>query len=157
MNCLKMRLQLSQRPVEGIYCQAIPTTAEIQGLAVADFCNNVGADVAYRNRGFFHLKLTKGISYEYRCWGQRKSAVHIYPSIIKTQKTMLFCVNQFSIVGKTNAVLILSFTSTEYLWCFWTEKLGLTKTTISEAFNQIQHYWRTFRFFEYNALTIVSE
>jgi hypothetical protein len=25
---------------------------------VADFCNNVGADVAYRNRSF-HLKLTK--------------------------------------------------------------------------------------------------
>jgi type I restriction enzyme R subunit len=31
--------------------------AEIQD-AVADFCNNVGADVAYRNRDF-HLKLTK--------------------------------------------------------------------------------------------------
>jgi type I restriction enzyme R subunit len=32
---------------------------------VADFCNNAGADVAYRNHDF-HLKLTKGISYEYK-------------------------------------------------------------------------------------------
>ena len=37
---------------------------EIQALAVAEFTNNVGADLDHRNRDF-HLKLTKGKEYAY--------------------------------------------------------------------------------------------
>jgi type I restriction enzyme R subunit len=87
-----------------------------------------------------------------------KSRSYLPIRLSKPREQCFFAVSiSFSIVGKTNAVLILSFTSTEYLWCFWTEKLVWRNTT-SEAFNQIQHYCKDIPLlFEYNALTIVSD
>jgi hypothetical protein len=77
MNCPKMRLPYPKRPVKGIYCQAIPTTPPPRFKCRADFCNNVGADVAYRNT-WFSFEIDQGISYEYKDAEDNK-AVHIYP------------------------------------------------------------------------------
>ena len=38
--------------------------ADLYPLIVAEFVNNTGADLLYRNRDF-HLKLTKGVAYQF--------------------------------------------------------------------------------------------
>jgi type I restriction enzyme R subunit len=63
---------------------------------VADFCNNAGADVAYRNHDF-HLKLTKGISYEYKMLRTTKSRSYLPIDYQNPENNAFWCVNQFSI------------------------------------------------------------
>jgi type I restriction enzyme R subunit len=133
--------------------------SEIQDLAVADFCNNAGADIDYRNRSF-HLKLTKGISYEYKDADGNEKAIHIYPIDYQNPENNAFwCVNQFSIVGKNKRRPdIIIYINGIPLVLFELKNWFDENTTIDEAFNQIQHYRKDIPLlFEYNALTIVSD
>jgi type I restriction enzyme R subunit len=132
---------------------------EMQHLAVADFCNNLGADIDYRNRDF-HLKLTKGISYEYKDAADNEKATHIYPIDFQNPENNSFwCVNQFSIVGKNKRRPdIIIYINGIPLVLFELKNWFDENTTIDEAFNQIQHYRKDIPLlFEYNALTIVSD
>lgn len=132
---------------------------EIQHLAVADFCNNVGTDVDYRNRAF-HLKLTKGLDYEYKDANGNEKAVHLYPIDFQNPLNNTFwVVNQFSIVGKNKRRPdIIIYINGIPLALFELKNWFNENTTIDEAFNQIQHYTKDIPLlFEYNALTIVSD
>ncbi|MCB0476272.1 MAG: type I restriction endonuclease subunit R, partial [Flavobacteriaceae bacterium] len=71
---------------------------EIQKLAIADFINNTGAILEHRNRDF-HLKLTKGIPYQYKTKEGEEKAAHIYPVDFENPENNTFwAVNQFSII-----------------------------------------------------------
>ena len=132
---------------------------DIQQLAVADFANNVGADLDYRNRAF-HLKLTKGLDYEYIDAQGNEKAVHLYPIDFQNPDNNTFwCVNQFSIVGKNKRRPdIIIYINGIPLVLFELKNWFDENTTIAEAFNQIQHYIKDIpQLFEYNALTIVSD
>lgn len=132
---------------------------ELQHLAVADFCNNQGADIAYRNRAF-HLKLTKGLDYEYKDAQGNEKAVHLYPIDFQHPENNTFwAVNQFSIVGKNKRRPdIIIYINGIPLVLFELKNWFDENTTIAEAFNQIQHYQKDIPLlFEYNALTIVSD
>ena len=132
---------------------------EIQHLAVADFCNNVGADIDYRNRAF-HLKLTKGLDYEYKDADGNEKAVHLYPiDFLNPLNNTFWAVNQFSIVGKNKRRPdIIIYINGIPLVLFELKNWFDENTTIAEAFNQIQHYTKDIPLlFEYNILTIVSD
>lgn len=132
---------------------------EIHHIAVADFCNNHGADIDYRNRSF-HLKLTKGSDYEYKDADGNEKAVHLYPIDYQNPENNTFwCVNQFSIVGKNKRRPdIIVYINGIPLVLFELKNWFDENTTIAEAFNQIQHYRKDIPLlFEYNALTIVSD
>jgi type I restriction enzyme, R subunit len=132
---------------------------EIQELAIADFCNNPGAELDYRNRSF-HLKLTKGLDYEYKDADGNEKAVHIYPIDFENATNNTFwCVNQFSIVGKNKRRPdIIIYINGIPLVLFELKNWFDENTTIAEAFNQLQHYQKDIPLlFEYNALTIVSD
>ena len=132
---------------------------EIQHLAVADFCNNAGADIDYRNRSF-HLKLTKGLDYEYKDGDGNEKAVHLYPIDFQNPLNNTFwVVNQFSIVGKNKRRPdIIIYINGIPLVLFELKNWFDENTTIDEAFNQIQHYRKDIPLlFEYNALTIISD
>ncbi len=132
---------------------------EIQHLAVADFCNNVGADIDYRNRAF-HLKLTNGLDYEYKDADGNEKAVHLYPIDFQNPDNNTFwVVNQFSIVGKNKRRPdIIIYINGIPLVLFELKNWFDENTTIDEAFNQIQHYRKDIPLlFEYNALTLVSD
>ncbi|GAA4075205.1 type I restriction endonuclease subunit R [Flavobacterium cheonanense] len=132
---------------------------EIQHLAVADFCNNVGADVVYRNRAF-HLKLTKGLDYEYKDANGNEKAVHLYPIDFQNPLNNTFwVVNQFSIVGKNKRRPdIIIYINGIPLVLFELKNWFNENTTIAEAFNQIEHYKKDIPLlFEYNAISIISD
>lgn len=132
---------------------------EIQHLAVADFCNNVGADVEYRNRAF-HLKLTKGLDYEYKDANGNEKAVHLYPIDFQNPLNNTFwVVNQFSIVGKNKRRPdIIIYINGIPLVLFELKNWFNENTTIAEAFNQIEHYKKDIPLlFEYNAISIISD
>ncbi len=132
---------------------------EIQHLAVADFCNNVGADIDYRNRAF-HLKLTQGLDYEYKDENGNEKAVHLYPiDYTNPENNTFWVVNQFSIVGKNKRRPdIIIYINGIPLVLFELKNWFNENTTIAEAFNQIQHYTKDIpMLFEYNTLTIVSD
>jgi type I restriction enzyme R subunit len=132
---------------------------EIQHLAVSDFCNNVGADIDYRNRSF-HLKLTKGEDYEFKDADGNEKAEHLYPIDFENPENNTFwCVNQFSIIGKNKRRPdIIIYINGIPLILFELKNWFDENTTIAEAFNQIQHYRKDIPLlFEYNTLTIVSD
>ncbi len=132
---------------------------DIQHLAVADFANNAGADLDYRNRAF-HLKLTKGLDYEYLDADGNEKAVHIYPIDFQDARHNTFwCVSQFSVIGKNKRRPdIIIYINGIPLVVFELKNWFNENTTIAEAFNQIQHYVKDIpQLFEYNALTIVSD
>jgi type I restriction enzyme, R subunit len=132
---------------------------EIQHLAVADFYNNVGADIDYRNRAF-HLKLTQGLDYEYKDANDNEKAVHLYPIDFQNPLNNTFwVVNQFSIVGKNKRRPdIIIYINGIPLVLFELKTWFNENTTIAEAYNQIQHYKKDIPLlFEYNTLTIISD
>ena len=132
---------------------------EIQELAVAEFTNNVGADLDHRNRTF-HLKLTKGIDFNYEDAQGNEKAVHIYPIDFETPENNTFwAVNQFSITGKNKRRPdIIIYINGLPLIVFELKNWYDENTTIKEAHNQIQHYKKDIPLlFEYNALTVISD
>lgn len=132
---------------------------EIQNLAVAEFTNNVGADVEHRNRTF-HLKLTKGIEFAYEDAAGKEKAVHIYPIDFNNPENNTFwAVNQFSIVGKNKRRPdIIIYINGLPLIVFELKNWYDQNTNIKEAHNQIQHYIKDIPLlFEYNAITIISD
>lgn len=132
---------------------------EIQQLAVAEFTNNVGADLDHRNRTF-HLKLTKGIDYNYEDASGKEKAVHIYPIDFENPENNSFwAVNQFTITGKNKRRPdIIIYINGLPLVVFELKNWYDENTNIKEAHNQIQHYIKDIpTLFEYNALTIISD
>lgn len=132
---------------------------EVLHVALGEFVNNKGADLLYRNCEF-HLKLTKGIPFEYIDANGTEKAVHIHPIDFQNpEKNTFWCVNQFSITGKNKRrpdiiIYINGFPLIVFELKNWFDE----NTTIAEAFNQIQHYTKDIpELFEYNALTIVSD
>lgn len=132
---------------------------EIQKLAVAEFTNNVGADVAHRNRTF-HLKLTKGLEFAYEDASGKEKAVHIYPiDFANPENNNFWAVNQFSITGKNKRRPdIIIYINGLPLIVFELKNWYDQNTNIKEAHNQIQHYIKDIPLlFEYNAITIISD
>lgn len=132
---------------------------EIQQLAVAEFTNNVGADLDHRNRTF-HLKCTKGIDYNYEDASGKEKAVHIYPIDFENPENNSFwAVNQFTITGKNKRRPdIIIYINGLPLVVFELKNWYDENTNIKEAHNQIQHYIKDIpTLFEYNALTIISD
>lgn len=132
---------------------------EIQQLAVAEFTNNVGADLEHRNRSF-HLKLTKGLELPYEDASGNEKAVHIYPIDFENPENNSFwAVNQFTIIGKNKRRPdIIIYINGLPLLVFELKNWYDENTTIKEAHNQIEHYKKDIPvLFEYNAITIVSD
>ncbi|SDX30644.1 type I restriction endonuclease subunit R [Aequorivita viscosa] len=132
---------------------------EIQTLAVAELTNNVGADLAHRNRDF-HLKLTKGKEYAYEDADGQEKAVHIYPIDFETPTNNEFwAVNQFSITGKNKRRPdIIIYVNGLPLVVFELKNWYDDNTNLKEAHNQIGHYIKDIPvLFEYNAITIISD
>ncbi len=135
----------------------VPT--EIQSLAVAEFINNVGADLEHRNRSF-HLKLTKGIDFDYEDANGHEKAVHIYPiDFDNPENNTYWAVNQFSITGKNKRRPdIIIYINGIPLVVFELKNWYDENTNIKEAHNQIQHYKKDIpQLFEFNALTVISD
>lgn len=133
--------------------------AELYPLIVAEFVNNKGADLLYRNRDF-HLKLTKGLDYEYQDANGNEKAVHVYPIDFQNPENNTFwVVNQLSIKGKNKRrpdviVYVNGFPLIVFELKNWFDE----NTNLQEAFNQIQHYTKDIPLlFEYNVATIVSD
>ncbi|WP_047547424.1 type I restriction endonuclease subunit R [Psychroserpens sp. Hel_I_66] len=132
---------------------------EIQQFAVAEFTNNVGADLEHRNRTF-HLKCTKGIEFAYEDANGHEKAVHIYPiDFSNANKNSFLAVNQFSITGKNKRRPdIIIYINGLPLVLFELKNWYDENTNIKEAYNQIQHYKKDISLlFEYNAVTIISD
>lgn len=132
---------------------------EIQQLAMAEFTNNVGADLEHRNRSF-HLKLTKGLELPYEDASGKEKAVHIYPIDFENPENNSFlAVNQFTIIGKNKRRPdIIIYINGLPLLVFELKNWYDENTTIKEAHNQIEHYKKDIPvLFEYNAITIVSD
>lgn len=132
---------------------------DIQALAVAEFTNNVGADLEHRNRTF-HLKLTKGIEFAYEDAQGKEKAIHIYPiDFSKPENNSFLVVNQFSIKGKNKRRPdIIIYLNGLPLVVFELKNWFDENTNIKEAHNQIGHYKKDIPLlFEYNALTVISD
>ncbi|MFD0931142.1 type I restriction endonuclease subunit R [Psychroflexus salinarum] len=132
---------------------------DMQDLAVAEFTNNVGADLAHRNRSF-HRKLTKGIDLDFEDAQGNEKAVHLYPIDFENPENNNFwAVNQFSITGKNRRRPdIIIYINGLPLVVFELKNWYNENTTIKEAHNQIQHYKKDIPLlFEYNALTVISD
>jgi type I restriction enzyme R subunit len=132
---------------------------EIQKLAVAEFTNNVGADLEHRNRDF-HLKLTKGIDLDYEDAQGQEKAVHIYPiDFNHPENNSFWVVNQFSITGRNKRRPdIIIYINGLPLIVFELKNWYNENTNLQDAYNQILHYIQDIpQLFEYNALTIISD
>jgi type I restriction enzyme R subunit len=133
--------------------------AELYPLIVAEFVNNKGADLVYRNRDF-HLKLTKGLDYEYQDANGNEKAVHVYPIDFQNpEKNTFWVVNQLSIKGKNKRRPdVIVYINGLPLVVFELKNWFDENTNLQEAFNQIQHYTKDIPLlFEYNVATIVSD
>lgn len=133
--------------------------ADIQALAVAEFTNNVGADLEHRNRSF-HLKCTKGIDLNYEDAQGNEKAVHVYPiDFNNPENNSFWAVNQFSITGKNKRRPdIIIYINGLPLVLFELKNWYDENTNLKEAHNQIEHYQKDIpQLFEYNALTIISD
>lgn len=131
--------------------------ADIQALAVAEFTNNVGADLEHRNRSF-HLKCTKGIDLNYEDAQGNEKAVHVYPiDYNKPENNSFWAVNQFSITGKNKRRPdIIIYINGLPLVLFELKNWYDENTNLKEAHNQIEHYTKDIpQLFEYNALTVI--
>jgi type I restriction enzyme R subunit len=130
-----------------------------QKLAVAEFTNNVGADLEHRNRSF-HLKCTNGIDFNYEDAQGKEKAAHLYPIDFENPKNNSFwAVNQFSISGKNKRRPdIIIYINGLPLVVFELKNWYDENTTIKEAHNQIGHYTKDIpQLFEYNAISIISD
>lgn len=133
--------------------------ADMQALAVAEFTNNVGADLEHRNRSF-HLKCTKGIDLNYEDAQGNEKAVHVYPiDFNNPENNSFWAVNQFSITGKNKRRPdIIIYINGLPLVLFELKNWYDENTNLKEAHNQIEHYKKDIpQLFEYNALTIISD
>ncbi|TBM99792.1 type I restriction endonuclease subunit R [Hyunsoonleella flava] len=133
--------------------------SDMQTLAVAEFTNNVGADLEHRNRSF-HLKCTKGIDLNYEDAQGNEKAVHVYPiDYDHSENNSFWAVNQFSITGKNKRRPdIIIYINGLPLVVFELKNWYDENTNLKEAHNQIQHYKKDIpQLFEYNALTIISD
>lgn len=132
---------------------------ELYPLIVAEFVNNKGTDLVYRNRDF-HLKLTKGLDYEYQDANGNEKAVHVYPIDFQNpEKNTFWVVNQLSIKGKNKRRPdVIVYINGLPLVVFELKNWFDENTNLQEAFNQIQHYTKDIPLlFEYNVATIVSD
>lgn len=132
---------------------------EIQTLAVSEFTNNAGADVANRNRTF-HLKLTKGIEFAYEDANGKEKAIHIYPiDFTNPENNTFWAVNQFSITGKNKRRPdVIIYINGLPLVLFELKNWYDENTKIKEAHNQIGHYIKDIPLlFEFNAITVISD
>ena len=133
--------------------------ADMQALAVAEFTNNVGADLEHRNRSF-HLKCTKGIDLNYEDAQGNEKAVHVYPiDFNNPENNRFWAVNQFSITGKNKRRPdIIIYINGLPLVLFELKNWYDVNTNLKEAHNQIEHYKKDIpQLFEYNALTVISD
>lgn len=133
--------------------------ADMQTLAVAEFTNNVGADLEHRNRSF-HLKCTKGIDLNYEDAQGNEKAVHVYPiDYSNPENNSFWAVNQFTITGKNRRRPdIIIYINGLPLVLFELKNWYDENTNLKEAHNQIEHYIKDIpQLFEYNALTIISD
>lgn len=133
--------------------------ADMQALAVAEFTNNVGADLEHRNRSF-HLKCTKGIDLNYEDAQGNEKAVHVYPiDFNNPENNSFWAVNQFSITGKNKRRPdIIIYINGLPLVLFELKNWYDENTNLKEAHNQIEHYKKDIpQLFEYNALTVISD
>jgi len=133
--------------------------SDIQSLAVAEFTNNVGADLDHRNRSF-HLKCTKGIDLNYEDAQGNEKAVHVYPiDFNNPENNSFWAVNQFSITGKNKRRPdIIIYINGLPLVLFELKNWYDENTNLKEAHNQIEHYKKDIpQLFEYNALTVISD
>ena len=132
---------------------------ELQQLIVSEFINNNGADLVYRNRDF-HLKLTKGVDYQYEDENGNEKAVHVYPIDFQNPENNTFwAVNQLSIKGKNKRRPdIIIYINGLPLFVFELKNWFDENTNLDEALNQIQHYTKDIpQLFEYNVATIISD
>lgn len=132
---------------------------ELYPLIVSEFVNNKGADLLYRNRDF-HLKLTKGLDYQYEDAQGNEKAVHVYPIDYQNPENNTFwVVNQFTIKGKNKRRPdIIIYINGLPLIVFELKNWFDENTNIEEAHNQIDHYTKDIpQLFEYNVATIISD
>lgn len=133
--------------------------ADLYPLIVAEFVNNTGADLLYRNRDF-HLKLTKGVAYQYQDENNNEKAIHIYPIDFQNPENNTFwVVNQLSIKGKNKRRPdVIIYINGIPLVVFELKNWFDENTNLAEALNQIGHYTKDIpQLFEYNMFTIISD
>lgn len=133
--------------------------ADLYPLIVAEFVNNTGADLLYRNRDF-HLKLTKGVAYQYQDENNTEKAIHIYPIDFQNPENNTFwVVNQLSIKGKNKRRPdVIIYINGIPLVVFELKNWFDENTNLAEALNQIGHYTKDIpQLFEYNMFTIISD
>jgi type I restriction enzyme R subunit len=133
--------------------------ADLYPLIVAEFVNNTGADLLYRNRDF-HLKLTKGVAYQYQDENNTEKAIHIYPIDFQNHENNTFwVVNQLSIKGKNKRRPdVIIYINGIPLVVFELKNWFDENTNLAEALNQIGHYTKDIpQLFEYNMFTIISD
>ena len=133
--------------------------ADLYPLIVAEFVNNTGADLLYRNRDF-HLKLTKGMAYQYQDENNTEKAIHIYPIDFQNPENNTFwVVNQLSIKGKNKRRPdVIIYINGIPLVVFELKNWFDENTNLAEALNQIGHYTKDIpQLFEYNMFTIISD
>lgn len=124
-----------------------------------EFLFQAGTDVHLRNHAF-HLKLSKGISKNWKDEKGRDCFEHFYAiNYDDINKNEFWVVNQFAIEGRNNRRPdLIIFINGLPLVLFEFKNWFDSEATVDSAFNQVQHYIEDIpQVFETNCITVVSD
>jgi type I restriction enzyme R subunit len=124
-----------------------------------EFLFQSGADIHIRNHSF-HLKLSKGISKNWKDEKGRDFFEHFYAiNYDDIHQNEFWVVNQFSIEGRNNRRPdLIIFINGLPLVLFEFKNWFDPEATVDTAFNQVQHYIEDIpQVFETNCITVVSD
>lgn len=133
--------------------------AKILAEVKQEFLFNKGADLHQRNHSF-HLKLSKGISKNWKDDRGKEHFEHFYPIAYDAiEQNEFLLVNQFTIEGKNKRRPdLIIFVNGLPLVLFEFKNWFDQEATVEAAYNQIEHYIQDIpQVFETNALTIISD
>lgn len=133
--------------------------AKILAEVQQEFLYHPGADLQQRNHAF-HLKLSKGISKNWKDENDKEQFEHFYAlDYTDINNNDFLVVNQFSIEGRNNRRPdLLLFINGLPLVLFEFKNWFDPEATVDTAFNQVQHYIEDIPLlFETNCITVVSD
>ncbi|NBB87162.1 MAG: HsdR family type I site-specific deoxyribonuclease [Bacteroidetes bacterium] len=153
--------EVVHRPVLRAFLQRQYPTLPGQALdqAVAKIANPEGVDLAQRNK-HFHELLTRGFELRYEDDAGELQTTYLYPIAWDAPESNDFwVVDQLSIEGNTprRPDLIL-YVNGLPLVVFELKNPYNERTTVGDAYNQMQHYTQHLpRLFNYNAFCVISD
>ncbi|MBL7710226.1 MAG: type I restriction endonuclease subunit R [Chitinophagaceae bacterium] len=133
--------------------------AKILAEVQQEFLFQAGTDIHLRNHAF-HLKLSKGISKNWKDEKGRDCFEHFYAiNYDDINKNDFWVVNQFAIEGRNNRRPdLIIFINGLPLILFEFKNWFDPEATVDSAFNQVQHYIEDIpQVFETNCITVVSD